>query len=414
MARDPISTLINTEEVLAAAFAQPGMRISTRSKKRPTLEMATKAVLVEVERAVINYVVGEVQPVIQDAYDGYVLMNGERDEAEDKPAWDAGVDEQVVEANIELYVPHLSQDWLGEHTIGTDLWIEDGIAKFCHSMGKEFYKQLTYAFNKTPAKILSSAGITAPEIEERLTIHNNPTEEEKAAMANETNTELQEVYKTIAEHVGKDHNPMAVYEEIEMVLDDDDGLAFGAGARLGVDEVAVETLRMVALDHGTDAVDIIHQGIQAVLDGAPKGKKKAPAKKAKAQEPEEDEDDMSFLEEGGEAAIEENIIVGKPETAAAPAPKAPKEKPAKKAKDAADALEASVLVTIKECGAGDTETAKELGVSRQTYTNYVNGKTEFTPSNAQHDYLRGVIVDKLNALHEALAAIDGTEAHAVF
>lgn len=375
MPRKPLSDIILPSAVMDAAFATPAMKIKPRSKRVPTIDDATKAVLAELKQSIANTVVEELQPIIQDAYDTHVLMEGEYEDATDKDAWESAVDEQVVEANIEKYVPDLSQDWLGEHTIGAGLHIEGGIAKFCLSLGKEYYKQITYG--KTPAQVLSSAGITTPEIQARLDVHINPTEEEKQAMAEEANDDLQAVYQKIADHIGKDHDTMAVYDDIELAYDDDDGLAFGAAARIGLDEADVDSLRMVALEHGKDAVDIIQHAVQAILDGGKKSKKKAPA-------------------------------AAKPAKAATP--KA--EKPAKKEPGAV--LEGSVLETLKNCGAGDTETSKALGLSRQTYTNYINGKTAFTPTGEQYAYLRGEIVERLNALHEALAAIDGGEAETVF
>lgn len=405
MAKPYISELINTTEVFDAAFAQPGMRIKPRSKKVPSVEQATKAVLVEVERAVGAYIAGEVTPKLEEALESHVAIYGDvpvlsrdstEEEKDEADQWESALDEAVEEA-IAQYVPDLSAGWLGEHTIGSGIHLEDGIVKFCASLGKEYFKQLTYG--KTPAQVMSNAGVTTEQIQARLTAHSNPTPEEKAMAAQEADHELQTVYQKIAEHIGKDHDTMTVYGDIELALDDDDGLAYGAGARLGVDEADVETLRMVAIEHGSDAVDVIQHAVQAVLDGT----KKKPAKKAKAKapapEPEEDEDDTSFLEEA---------------PAAKPA-KAPKAAAPKKAKaEAATAIEASVLLALKELGAGDTETAKSLGVSRQTYTNYLNGKTEFSPTSEQYDHLRGLLVDKANAALEALAAIDGTEADTVF
>ena len=120
MAVKYISELINHEEVLDAAFAQPGMQIKARSKRVPTIEMATKAVIVEIEKAVVAVVVEDLQPKLQDILDEQVMLYGEHDDADDREEWTNAVDE-AVEAAIAEYVPVLSQSWLGEHTIDCGL-----------------------------------------------------------------------------------------------------------------------------------------------------------------------------------------------------------------------------------------------------------------------------------------------------
>ena len=227
--------------------------------------------------------------------------------------------------------------------------------------------------------MLSNAGIMTDVIKARLDIHINPTEEEKEAKAKEQDTDLQAVYEKIAAHIGPDHDTMAVYDDLDLALDDDDGLAFGAGVRLGITEAEVETLRLVSFEHGKgDGVDIVQHAIQDIIDGAPAEKKAAKAKAA---------------------------------------PKAKAEKPAaakKQVKEDVEVMEPSVLIAVKDLGAGDTETSKGIGVSRQTYTNYVLGKNDFKPTEEQKAHIRGILVDKANTALEALASLDGTEADTVF
>lgn len=376
----PLSTILNSEEIIEAAFGQPKMKINPRSKKIPSLDEALKAVTVEIEQATVRYVAEQYEPKLQEAYETFVLIHGERPEdADEAEVWDDQAD-AMVEETLEDYIRILSQDWLGTHTIGSGIHEEGGVSKFAHSLGKEYYKQITYG--KTPAQIMSSAGIVKESVEARLASHVQPTEKEKQAMAEQQDTDLNTVIEKIADHIGKDHDVMAVYDDLDLVSDDDDGLAFGAAARLGIAESDVDTLRIVRLEHGRDTVDVLQHAIQKVLDGDKPEKKKAPAKKAKEAKP-------------------------------APAEKAPK--PEKKAPaSTASGADGSVLAALKANGAPDTDTAKGLGFSRTTYTNIVNGKSKFTPTEDQVAFLRGLVVDKLNELHEALGKLDGNEPEVVF
>lgn len=384
-----ISSLIDTSTILDEAFKHPVMRIKPRSKKRPDIDAALKAVINQVEYAVAAEIAAQVEAKVQEAYEGHLLLHGEHADAADGDEWELEVDE-MVEREIEEWTPFLSADWLGRNTIGTGLHLPDGVKEFAIRLGREYYEGLVSL--KTPAQILSSAGITKADVEARLEKHINPTEQEIETMTAQQTEELQAVSEKIAAHIGKDFDTMTVYDDIDLASDDDDGLAFGAAARLGLEEEDVRTLQGERLMHGTDIMDIVLKQIEGINESS--GKRKKPAAKK---------------------AAEQEIDAPRP-----PKPKA--EKPAKAPKKVVEDEEAesegnisvAVLQALKECGAKDDTMAKGIGTSRATYNNYANAKAPFEPTPEQLQFVRDEIVERLNKLHEALATIDGTEAEVVF
>lgn len=370
-----IQDLVNKDEVLIEAFKHPALKIKPRSKHRPDLDTALKAVIATLEFQVCTKVAQELEPTIRGVLDTQILLGGEWQDSRETGEWEAALDDAVEEA-IEPWVSILSADWLGRNTISCGVQEENGVRKFCLSLGREVYKQLTYENKKTPAQILSNAGIVQADIEAMLENHLNLTEEDKHTMETEQGEELQMVIGRIGDQVGKDFDIMLVYDDFDLASDEDDGLAFGAGARLGIDEDDVRVLQGERMVYGDDTAQILVDKLTEYFTGKPK----------KATKP----------------------------------PKAPKtekavaaSKPAKVETSAT--IEPTVLVALRDHGgAKDTDMAGLMGVSRATYNNWSNGKTECSPDEAKRTALRGVIVDKLNALHEALAAVDGTEPETVF
>ena len=419
-----ISSLIDTSEIIADAFKLPAMRINPRSSKRPNVDTALKCVVNQIQTAVQNHVSEDVQSFLGEAYETFCLIEGERpvmtmakpekvaeptsqmvaDYKRDFPiwqaehakwqdladAWDDKVDE-LVEREIEPYKEHLSANWLGEYTIGTALHIENGVKIFADRLAKEYYKEITQAGydekqKKTPAQIMSSAGITTAQVDAALKLHLNPTEEDILAMSEKHSEELQEVAQKIADHIGKDFDTMTVYDDIDFASEDDDNLAYGAAARLGIDESDVEVLRTERLSSGGDIMDIVLKAIETINEGGKKkgGKKAAAAPKAPKE------------------------------------PKAPKAPAAPKAapEENADAVEGDITVAVmqalKQTGAKDDYLAQGCGVSRATYNGYANGKVAFSPNEAQRSFIRAELVERANTLLEALGELDGAEATVVF
>lgn len=381
--------LVSSEEVLDAAFSQPSLRYKPTSAKRPTIETLTKAVMLEIEAAVVRAVASQVKEKLNEEYENYQLLEGEYELTEDKEAWEDGVD-QMVEEVIQPWVPILSQNWLGQNTIAAGLHLEGGVDKFCDSLGREYWKQVTHdneSRKQAPAsKIMSSAGIVQADLEQRLEKHNNPTPKEKEAMSENQNAELDSVLQKIADHLGKDYNANSVLEDLDLASDEDELLAQGAAPRLGLDADDVLPLQGERVIYGDETADLLLQRIDELVNSS--AKKKAPKKtKAKAEPESEEEELPPFLRDvkktkrnpEGDADLEEGNI------------------------------DPSVLAALKNCGAADSDMAKGVGVSRATYNNYANGKFEFSPSVEQYQFIRGEIVDRINALHEALAKVDGSD-----
>lgn len=362
-------------DIIEQAMANPGLA----PKRKPTIDQAMKAVASQVEFAAMQNVQQKVLPIIQDMYDMYVLMNGEYEDVgmpengseepdEDfvnasRTEYSSGLDDEL-EKSIEQLEPYLSADWLGRNTIDTRLWEENAIVKLSQSVAKEVFKQLSY--QKTPAQVLSNAGIVQADVEIFFEQHlaQASTPKGKQAMADATATSAEDLAAKIKAHVGDNFDQMMVYEDLELACDDDEILANGAGKRLGLDEDDVQALQMVVLEYGEDTADHMIE----LIGNASSGK----ADKPKAERK----------------------------------PAAPK----KDAKPAEGAVDANVLVLMKNHGATkDTEMSAQLGVSRATYNNWLNGKNAFTPDGDQYSAVRDELVKNINGLLEALALLDGTE-----
>lgn len=375
-----LSDLMTKEQVLAEAFKHPALKIKPRAKTQPDIDQALKATVNAIENITILTMADCIRESIQDILDMQIIVDGEHDESERPAEWEAAVDDKV-EAAIEPYITWLSADWLGKNTIDCRLHEERGVEKFCMSFGREIYKGLTHDNNtakqKTPAQIMSNAGIFQKDVEAALSQHLNISQEEKETMANEQDDNLTAVIAKIAAHVGKDYDIMTVYNDLDLASEDDELLANGAAPRLGIDEADIETLQMVRIERGDDTPDYLNELLQAEVSGkkkaAPKAEKKAPAKKE-----------------------------AKPKAQADTA-------------EAEGSIPVEVFTTLKDFGgAKDTDMAAGMGVSRATYNNWTNGKNACDATSDQYDYLRGQIVERINKLHESLAVLDGTEPQVVF
>lgn len=349
------------ETVIAAALE------SVEFRKAPDVETAMTAAAKAAERMFKNNLTAKVQRELGAAVELFELDNGEWASDMDvsagldaKTEYESAMDD-VAEAYVEPFVEVLSATWLGTNTIDSQIWLpqQAGVAAFATSLAKEAFKQLADA--KTPAQLLASAGVTRPMIEAAVAAYEPPKKGNKVtATPTEAPDELDIVVSKIFAYVGKDHDALEVYDDIETVLtEDDELLALSAGERIGIKQDDIDVLQMKALDM-EDATAEVYALVKA------KGTKTLP-----------------------------------PRRVAGPPAEVP------------EGAGASVLVALKDCGAPDTATAEALGVSRTTYTNWIKGKGEFAPDTEQAAYLREALVTKLNALGAALAVLDGTDYEAI-
>lgn len=380
------------EVLLYKAFEMPKMRVTARTKVNPDIDDLQKACL----KAIEDYVVREYsiasRKAIEDAWELFTLTEGEYEDAENKDDWESGFGDKLEEA-ITPWEPILSADWLGKNTIGIAFNAQKDIVEYCNKLGKEAYKMITYGMK--PDEILAQAGIEQADIEARLEKHINPTAEEREQMQEQQNKQLDEIAAIIAERVGKDFNVMAVYDDINMAGDSDDGLALGAGQRIGLNANQVAILQSEFVVHDTDLADIVLRAIENHHKSGKGKARKAPAAKPPAA-------DHKLPKAVNAPAPDTRVMHGKRGGAE---------------DDSADhegEMSMNVFDALKHCGVDQGAMAQALGVSRATYNNYSNGKTPCTPNEQQFGVIRQEVVDRINKLHEALAELDGTEAETVF
>lgn len=348
--------------IIEKAMRNPGLA----PKRNPTIEQAMKAVAAEVEFAAIQNVQQKVFPVIDDMYETYIMMNG--DYSDTGPGKDMDPDEyasgldDALEACLEPFEQWLSQNWMGTETIDARLWEKDAVVKLSQSVAKEVFKTLSY--QKTPAQVLSSAGIVQADVEIYLEQHLTASPEKQKVATEAT---FESIVAKIKAQLGTDFDQIEVYNDLELMLDDDEILANGAGQRLGLNPTDVQGAAMLTLEHGDDTVDLLFEEIKKPDADKPKKERKATPPK-------------------------DNAVVENP----------------------GSAVDAKVLALMKQHGSTkDTEQSAAMGVSRATYNNWINGKSPFTPNADQFGVLRTELVTNINGLLEALALLDGTEAMGV-
>ena len=348
------------DALLDAAFASPKLH----PKKKPGIELAMRVVSDTVAKAATEKLLSDIGIDLLDQVAMYEVNNGEyadipEDQQRARDAYESGMDD-AVDAALEKWDNFLSADWLGRNTIDTQVWLSDDtdrtlVAKLAESAAKEVFKQRVA--DKTPVQVLSNAGIAKIDVEARLAAH-HVTDTGDNDMT-DTTEDLAGVAIKIKAHVGKDFNQMAVYEDIEtLVEEDDDILAGSAASRLGIGQDEIDIIQLAILNMDDPASEIVE-----MIDT-----RKVKKKEAKAAE-----------------------------------------KAAEVSGAAAGGIDPSVFVVLKECGAGNTAMAEILGVSRGTYISYIKGKTYLVPDEDQYASLRGELVGRANRLLAGLAALDGTE-----
>lgn len=339
-------------EDIAAAVA-----VSPKVKKSRDDDTIRRAVMDVVEAHFKSHVRDEVLVDLSDTLAMYEVNNGRYEDIPGSPEYDrqrseyeSGLDD-AVEKTLEPYEEHLSANWLGLHTIDTRLWEDGALQAKAESAAKEIWKQLT--FDRTPAQTLAGVGIVTQTMTDIIqSIRTGDT------TMNAPATDVSAVLAKIKQHVGNDFDMLAVYENFEAVIEeDDDILLAGAAERLGIDGGEALILQMDAINH-EDAPDVYCEALQAVT-----------------------------LNPSGE--------VRKPRT---PSPD----------KGATEVSGANIIGALKECGASDTVLSEKMGVSRSTYVNWSKGKSKFEPNNDQYSIVRGELVTRANMLLTALAALDGT------
>lgn len=344
--------LPNKTEVVSLAMASPKAKPGSDNE---TLMRAVGDTVATLAKDKIEY---EIHIDVSDAIAGYEVINGVhsdfegREQERSRNEYESGLDD-IVEASLEKYEEYLSADWLGRNTIDTRLWEDGAIEGFAKSAAKEVWKQLT--FDKTPSQILANAGIVLSDVEG----YSKPTKTGENTLSDN----IDAVVMKVKLYIGKGYDPMAVFDDIAMVCEEDDEiLCNAAAARIGMSVADVQVVQIAAMVMEDAPSKIADMVANAVI---PSGRKNAAVAKAE------------------------------------------------KAVNLENAVPVSVFEALKECGASDTTMAESLGVSRSTYINYGKGKSPFVPEGEQYKTLRVDVVTRANLLLAALAALDGTEAAVV-
>lgn len=345
--------LPSKDEVLMRALASPKIKAGTDHDAIMRVVFDTVAATAKTElEYTLTIDITDVVALYEATNGKYEDLTADEHNPRARDDYGSGLDDAVEEA-LQQYIRYLSADWLGRSTIGTDLWEDKAIEGLAKSAAAEIWKQLTY--DKTPAQVLASAGIVAADIQDTST-------KDTTTMAG--TLDLTDVMAKIKAHVGKDFDRVAVYDDFDMVCNEDDEiLCNAAGARIGLTPHDIETIQIGALsmeDAPTELVEML-DGVKLETGKARVARTKAEKDQAKA--------------EGSMSPV--------------------------------------VFEAMKDCGVADNAMAEALGVSRSTYINYGKGKTAFVPTDEQAALIRLEVVTRLNKLAVALAQIDGTEFEAV-
>jgi len=373
------------------------------SKLNPVVGMTIARTIVQEQAE--NTIMAMVEIPLREAYDMYVLTNGEHDDAgEDRDNWEAGLDD-VVENLFLPYEKMVSADWFGRSVIDTRLNERpqtgpDAIRRLTLSFAHEVWHNLTHVLQDdgegsketvelTTAKILSAVGIVRADIE--ALIAEQPETQPKEQLMTKAMEAVTEDLKGYIELSGMSQ-PDAV-ALLENAIDSDDGLALSGISQLGGTKEDADALRAFVREQfecdGKDLYNIIVHG--ATLS--------APATNGSDEEEDEDE----------EAALAAMMGDAPPP----PPPLDPTLVKHRRMRENKEPLIGAIPVKafqlIREfSNVKDENVGAMLGVSRQTFINYSKGKPQLMPSYEQRNALLNMLQEQRNGIDEAFKLINET------
>ena len=386
-----------SKAILEAAAADPKIA----KKRKPDLDQVAIAVLKVVEQRSIAGAADLVRDGLQEALDTYLLTAGDRFMADDPDEWDSGLDDKVEE----VFAPYndvLSADFLATATIDSGLHVENGVDNVANKFGKEIYKQLCWMAGdrdrpgkiKQPMQILASAGILtsdilgyfADRIEQPINAAPEPDAQQEKAEAMQLDIAINQLRLFVQnENFGLPIDP----EMLGNLVDSDDVIAQGAATQLGLPADAAISFQMLAFDKGdTGAIEYVTEQLAQpyVEPGVEALEAIAATKPAYVEGPD------SAPPAGYDVSIP-------PPPPVASTPKAGK----------GDGPRMNdVLKTLKEHG-GTTlnDMALIVGVSRGTYNNYLNDKTDWQPDDEAKQRVMDKIEEHMQAMMNARALLEG-------
>jgi len=194
----------------------------TWQKTRLKSAQGAASLLVQIsKRVLLDEATALILPDIQHWYAAYVKANGPRGSHDD---WDDGHDDGLLDL-FESFANVLSASWLNFVSTDARMWVEGEDEKLAKSFANEVWKQLTW--QRTDNQILAGVGIVAEDLEKyggEVAPDPKPqTEYPPMAVAGVLNRIMLSF-----------PDPKQLADNLDMVSDDDDGLALGAAQRLGI------------------------------------------------------------------------------------------------------------------------------------------------------------------------------------
>jgi hypothetical protein len=235
-----------------------GLLASDPTWQRTRLKSADGAVDVLVQLAkqtLINEAKTFITPDIQNWYNAFVKANGERPNITGYvDGWDDAFDDELLEL-FEPFVDTLSGSWLNEVTTDARLWLPGEVERLANKFAQETWKQLTW--QRSNKQILSGVGIVASDLAQFGELAKEPeTPPQPEFKPHMINAIINRIMLSMPD-------PATLADNLDMASDDDDGLAFGAAQRLGIDQSAIVVMRQAR-----EAGAKIEDWCKAIEDGA--------------------------------------------------------------------------------------------------------------------------------------------------
>lgn len=384
-----LDELVPVADALAATVAKIGELGGVKSVDNAMI-MAREAVVGIAKRNLAQSIRDE----MQDIYDTHVMIHGELPENArtfQVMPWIEPFEEQLqnyFDGYSALHPGTLSASWLGTVDNITPRRADDVVA-LANSFANEVYKNLIHYWDeqadalkeKTAAQVLSAVGIVRADIEQ-LIGQQTETIKEIPAMP-KVEYDLKEMIEAMHDYVSMTGTTGKRLEQtVENATDSDANIAYASLAALGMTPDAAHNLRDIRKRYGVEHLCVmIENNTYAARQDAP---------------PEEEIDLSQFTAASSFTT-----------TVAAPPPETRGRKPKTDVLDNritdGGTIPPTALKVIKEfTGLKGEDIGVALGVSRATFDNYVKGKgPRLHATNANKDYLLGVLDERLTALAQA-------------
>lgn len=366
-----------------------------------------------VQQRATDYLREWVYPSLHGMWMAYCMETGPAPEDDAKlymkDSWADALDDRL-ERFCEQYRWLLSADWLGRFTISNQLYSEKALLPWADAFAVEVYKNITFKHSedptndegepKTPAQVLSAAGIVGKDIQAMLAARKEPTpkqvEEHKMSTLQDTVTKAN-VWATMT-----GMNDGQIEQLMDNASDSDDGLAMSGASMLGCDNTDIAQFRLMRSTMSLpQMVATIRGGVAPQGQGMPALPPiPAPIQQAASSLP-------PIPAPVPQAVADPMAQFMGVQSAAAPLPAEAAPAPAKRTRGGSkeapgNAVPARCLAILKDnTGLKTEDLGAGLGVSRGTFDNYVKGKAHLIPTNEHLTFLRKLTADKIALLTEA-------------